>query len=83
MQFFHGPEVVGQLLLAFGLEVKRVVGLVDVLVDRQLWAQVRWCRGDGGFERVGQWVAVTCGIDIHRQCGRTQYQAAKQGSEAQ
>ncbi|MNF61398.1 hypothetical protein D3C84_430430 [compost metagenome] len=73
MQLFHRPEVVGQLGLALWLEVECVVALVDVFIEGQFGAQVRWCRGNGGLERVGQWIAVAGRIDIYRQRGRTQY----------
>ncbi|MNK85273.1 hypothetical protein D3C87_1051480 [compost metagenome] len=82
-EFFHRPEVVWQDELSLRAQRQAAVRLIDVVVQRQFRAQVRRRRGDGRLERVGQGVAITGGIDIHRQCGRTQNKAAEQRGEAQ
>ncbi|MNL16268.1 hypothetical protein D3C87_1373000 [compost metagenome] len=82
-EFLHRPEVVGQFEGPLRAQGQGSVGLIDVIVQRQIRTQVRWRRGDGRLERVGQGVAITGGVDVDRQCGRTQYKAAKQGGEAQ
>ncbi|MNH04104.1 hypothetical protein D3C79_633820 [compost metagenome] len=82
-ELFHCPEIVGQGEGPLRTHVQAVVSLVNVIVAGQLWAQVRRRGGDGRLERIGQWVAVTGGIDILCRSGRTQDKAAREGSEAQ
>ncbi|MNV82867.1 hypothetical protein D3C71_1766290 [compost metagenome] len=82
-EFFHRPEVVRQFEGALGAQRQAVIALIDIFVQWQLWPQFWRCRGNRRFKRVGKRVAITGGIDIHRQCGRTQDKAAEYGSEAQ
>ena len=67
-ELLHRPEVFGQAEFTLRAHGQGVVGLVDVIDGWQIRPQVRWCRGDGRLERVGQRVAIAGRIDIDRQC---------------
>ncbi|MNF99358.1 hypothetical protein D3C84_822510 [compost metagenome] len=82
-EFRHRPEIRRQLEGPLRAQGDAECRLVDVIVQRQFRAQVRWCCRDGRFKRIGEGIAITGGVDIDRQCGRTQNKAAKQGGEAQ
>ncbi|MNC11665.1 hypothetical protein D3C75_593680 [compost metagenome] len=83
LELLHCPEVVGQGELTVRAQVEAVVGLADFVVAGQGGALVRRRGGDGCLERVGQGVAIACGVDIPRRSGHSHEQAAEQGSEAQ